>query len=380
VITVFFSDIPWYGLHQRPQHLATRFAKHSPLLWIEPATLGAKAHFSPRKVSENIHTLSLPQFPHNARNRFIRWLTWPLSVVLPIRLLLVWGQLILLRKAIKELKMQDEPAQFFVQNFQFVDLIEECTPTFLLFDYIDNAFGFVRFPRYVHRAWVKMIKRADAVTATSPTLVNLIAAHGVTAQLVTNGVEYDFFARAREQERPADLPSDGRPIIGYVGSVYAWFDFDLVKLVASMFDNTHVVIIGHEHPEIMEELGTLQSLQNIHFLGVRPYARVPEYLRYFDVGIIPFKRNLLTEAVNPVKLYEYSAAGLPTVSTFFSNDLNDYRSMIFVGGNHEEFLSLINVALTKKRDSGFTENLRAFVREHDWDAIADRLWSLLSSE
>jgi len=380
VITVFLSDITWYGLHQRPQHLATRFAKHSPLLWIEPATLGAKTHFSPRKVSENIHTLSLPQFPHNARNRFIRWLTWPLSVVLPIRLLLVWGQLILLRKAIKELKMEDEPAQFFVQNFQFVDLIEECTPTVLLFDYIDNAFGFVRFPRYVHRAWVKMIKRADVVTATSPTLVNLIAAHGISAQLVTNGVEYDFFAGVRKQERPADLPSDSRPIIGYVGSVYSWFDFDLVKIVASNFDNTHVVIIGHEHPEIMEELHALQSLPNVHFLGVRPYARIPEYLRCFDVGIIPFKRNQLTEAVNPVKLYEYSAAGLPTVSTFFSDDLNDYRSLIFVGGSHEKLLSLINVALTKKGDSGFKESLRAFARGHDWDAIADRLWSLLSPE
>ncbi|HEX9655859.1 MAG TPA: glycosyltransferase [Bacteroidota bacterium] len=379
MITVFFSDIPWYGLHQRPQHLATRFAKHTPLLWIEPATLGAETHFSPRKVSENIHTLSMPQFPHNARNRVIRWLTWPLSILLPIRLLLTWVQLILLRRAIKELEVENEPAQFFVQNFQFSDLIEECTPTVLLFDYIDNAFGFVRFPRYVHRAWVAMIKRANVVTATSPTLVKLIAQHNVTAMLVTNGVEYEFFTRMEKNERPADIPNDGKPIIGYIGSIYAWFDFDLVRLVASKFDEAHVILIGHKHPVIREESNALQSLPNVHFLGIRPYPKVPEYLRHFDVGIIPFKRNRLTESVNPVKLYEYSAAGLPTVSTFFSDDLNDYRSLIFVGGSHEEFVSLITVALTKKSDDSFAVNLQSFAREHDWDAIAEKLWSVMST-
>jgi glycosyltransferase involved in cell wall biosynthesis len=53
----------------------------------------------------------------------------------------------------------------------------------------------------------------------------------------------------------------------------------------------------------------------MHFLGRRPYADLPAYCKSFDVGLIPFKLNDLTRAVNPIKLREYLAAGLPVVST-----------------------------------------------------------------
>ena len=36
-----------------------------------------------------------------------------------------------------------------------------------------------------------------------------------------------------------------------------------------------------------------------------------------SAGIIPFKVNRLTAAVDPIKYYEYRAAGLPVISTEF---------------------------------------------------------------
>ena len=63
------------------------------------------------------------------------------------------------------------------------------------------------------------------------------------------------------------------------------------------------------------DLSPYRSIQNIHFLGRKPYADLPAYCRQFDVGLIPFKVNELTRAVNPIKLREYLAAGLPVVST-----------------------------------------------------------------
>ena len=57
------------------------------------------------------------------------------------------------------------------------------------------------------------------------------------------------------------------------------------------------------------------GLKNVHLLGEQPYAVLPSYLHQFDVACIPFLRNSLTEATNPVKFYEYLSAGKPVVST-----------------------------------------------------------------
>ena len=41
---------------------------------------------------------------------------------------------------------------------------------------------------------------------------------------------------------------------------------------------------------------------------------MPNYLIKFDVCLIPFKKNKVTEAVDPVKLYEYFSLGKPVVA------------------------------------------------------------------
>ena len=61
--------------------------------------------------------------------------------------------------------------------------------------------------------------------------------------------------------------------------------------------------------------GACAGIPNIHWLGARDHALLPAYLRYFDVGLIPFKHVPLTHNANPIKLYEYLAAGAPVVST-----------------------------------------------------------------
>ncbi len=63
------------------------------------------------------------------------------------------------------------------------------------------------------------------------------------------------------------------------------------------------------------DLSLYRTVPNMHFLGRRPYADLPAYCKGLDVGLIPFKINDLTRAVNPIKLREYLAAGLPVVST-----------------------------------------------------------------
>jgi len=385
VTLLFLSDIPWFGLHQRPQQLASRFAKRWPVLWIEPATLSRKINFTPRQIQPNLHILSLPQFPHNARHRLVRVLSALLSRIPFLRSILLRIQLFLLQRAIalldgkySGLALTRNEIGFFIQNFQLIGLVKYFHPTVVAFDYIDDAFGFVKFPQYVHEDWLNTIQRADVISATSPTLQrNIQKAHAVNVHLVSNGVEYEFFASSRETRRPPDLPPADTPIIGYVGSVYAWFDFDLMENLLKRMPDLQFVVVGHDHPGVRNRLNALSRHSNFFFLGYKPYDQVPFYLNHFDVGIIPFAKSMLTAAVNPVKLYEYSAAGVPTVATNFSDDLLVYNKIIFISGTTNEFIENLHRALRKSRDKKFVSSLRHFAQKHDWDTRAHALAKLM---
>ncbi|MFM9726349.1 glycosyltransferase, partial [Streptomyces scabiei] len=54
---------------------------------------------------------------------------------------------------------------------------------------------------------------------------------------------------------------------------------------------------------------------NVDLMGPRPYRDVPAYICNADVLIVPHRVDGFTESLDPIKLYEYRAAGRPVVST-----------------------------------------------------------------
>jgi glycosyltransferase involved in cell wall biosynthesis len=374
---IFFSDIPWESLHQRPQHLAERLAEAMAVLWVEPATLGRRSSFTPVTLGRNLHGLSLPFIPYNARNRAIRLISHILSRIVPLRTILTLVQGHLLRRALRTLGMDRDQLICVIENFQALFLISNLCPATVLYDCIDNPFGFVDFPPHVHREWHTMLERADLLVATSPNLRNIMQSQvAKPVHIVSNGVEYERFA-AMPAERPADLPPQGKPIIGYIGSVYTWLDFELLRFLCVHAPNLRVVIIGHDHPNTRSDLQTLSRFPNFSYLGLRPYASVPSYLHAFDVGIIPFRRSALTAGVNPVKLYEYSAAGLPIVATDFSPDLEAFRPMIAVCNTPEDFLTSVHRAILLRHEPQHVSTVQSFARAHDWQDKGREILRLL---
>ena len=69
------------------------------------------------------------------------------------------------------------------------------------------------------------------------------------------------------------------------------------------------------------------DLPRVHFLGAKPYAELPRYARFYDVAILPFAVNEITESVSPVKIFEYMAAGKPVVTTGLP-ECRKYRSCL----------------------------------------------------
>ena len=375
---VFFSDIPWESLHQRPQHLALRLGRRARVLWVEPVTLGRRPIFTPEEKAPGVFGVTLPAFPLNARDRWIRALAVGMSKVHTVRAILAKIQRVLLTRALRRLQSRESAITCLVQNFQFMHLTEVLHPKCVVFDYIDDAFGFTTFPDFVRSEWLLALHRADSITVTSSTLRRrILEVCEREVKLVPNGVEFDRFAHPAATSRPADLPSCNQPIIGYIGSIYPWIDFQLLDQTIELMRDVQFVMIGHLHPDVASGMNRLQRHKNFCYLGRKPYAEVPAYVNSFDVGIIPFKRTLLTEAVNPVKLYEYSAAGIPTVVTDFSDDTISFGDLILIARSVEEFARLIRDGVRRRSDSTFTGRLRSFAEKNDWDTRAQDISDLL---
>jgi hypothetical protein len=115
--------------------------------------------------------------------------------------------------------------------------------------------------------------------------------------LARNGVDLDFYD---EHYHPNNVLSDIKhPVIGYYGAIADWFDLELVMHAAKARPDYAFVLLGGVFNLDVSEL---ESLPNVRLLGQQPYPMMPQYLYHFDVCMIPFKINPITEATDPVKL------------------------------------------------------------------------------
>ncbi len=180
--------------------------------------------------------------------------------------------------------------------------------------------------------------------------------------LAKNGIDAEHYRRFYA---PNDLLAGARrPIIGYYGALASWVDAPLLEKIADAHpDATLVLAGGHFDVDFPE----LQVGPNVRLLGQRPYEEMPKLLYDFDVCMIPFLVNDITEATNPVKFYEYLYGGKPVVAPALT-ELLPYADLSYLarGGDHEEFLAQLERALAEPKDDPRRAARRKVAEENDW--------------
>ncbi|HTX68666.1 MAG TPA: glycosyltransferase [Thermoleophilia bacterium] len=197
--------------------------------------------------------------------------------------------------------------------------------------------------------------------------------------LVRNGADVEHFV-SRGRSVPTDMVQLPRPIVGYVGAVADWIDFELLRAVARLRPQWSFVLIGPVFKGMRmgdtTVLRPILDVANVYLLGPRAYEEVPAYLEAFDVATIPFKLNGLTEDTNPIKVYEYLAAGVPVVST----PLPEVLSLPGVGvaSTAAEFVEQCEIASRVRSDAdALPERVGTAVR-NSWEARAEVAWAAIS--
>ena len=101
------------------------------------------------------------------------------------------------------------------------------------------------------------------------------------------------------------------PVMGYVGTIGTWFDWEMVIALAGSNPKARVRLIGPVFG------GTPRMPRNIFLEPAVSHATAIKEMKQFNIGLIPFKATALTASVDPIKFYEYRAMGLPVISSAF---------------------------------------------------------------
>jgi len=230
----------------------------------------------------------------------------------------------------------------------------------IVYDCMDDHSGFETNHPAVVAHETQLVDNSDLVVATSRLLHNEMSQRNPNCLLVPNGGDYDHFSAlpTRDQSPVAHLPS---PVIGYYGAIAEWFDVQTVCQAAERHPAWSFVLIGYTFGSDLREL---ECRPNVYLLGEKPYAELPAYLAGFDVCTIPFLRTPLTEATNPVKVFEYLSAGKPVVAAALP-ELESLADVVYQYTTPDEFVALLEQALAEDSPS-LAASRQATARQNTW--------------
>lgn len=203
---------------------------------------------------------------------------------------------------------------------------------------------------------------ADIVTGTAKLLVQRLFNLGRhDALYLPNAANEYIFDKYRSFSRPVDFPTRGRRTAIYFGSLYGeWFAWEYV-IAAAKNSVLDIILIG-DNP------GKKDLPKNIFFLGAKKIDELPNYLMYADVAILPFVPGKISDAVSPIKVFEYLFAGKPVVSTRLPEILE--YSGVFIADNPDHFAKL---CATVSATNELIEQNDMFISQNSWFTRLDKI-------
>lgn len=202
--------------------------------------------------------------------------------------------------------------------------------------------------------------RSTSASSVSQNLADVLHADfGLASTAIPNGVDLAAYVGPCATTF-ADLPT--APFAVYVGSVQERVDISLMQAACAVMP---VVVAGPVAPSMRPAV----EASGVRALGAIPADHVPDLLRAGAVGLIPHHVNALTNTMDPMKLREYLAAGLPVVTTIAPPaDMSTRRVIVARGDNFVE-------AVRAARGIGPLGEPDPDVRHRTWADVADELFA-----
>ena len=222
----------------------------------------------------------------------------------------------------------------------------------------------------------ELCRKADAVIVCSQALFQRRRHLTGNLHLVPNGVDANHYRMV--SQTPVDVDANTvawpKPVLGYTGTLHAdRIDVALVRELAESMQSGSIVLVGPNHlpPADLDRL----RHPKIFLIGAVSYEQIPEYMRNFDVCIVPHLVTPFTESLNPIKLWEYLAAGKPIISTRVAG-FRDYPDFVYLADNCAGFVAALRVAFAES--PSLVDQRRDEASRHSWSVRLDTVEAIIA--
>jgi PEP-CTERM/exosortase A-associated glycosyltransferase len=243
--------------------------------------------------------------------------------------------------------------------------------------------------RLTRRLESYVFKNADAVFCISQGLKDDIEQRGLGIKhlnLAPNAVDLAQFDQIHERDSAleASLGYQGKKVIGFIGSFYAYEGVDLV--IKAMPDilrkvpNAVLMLVGGgiEESNLKALVKSSHLEESVKFVGRVPHSEVSKYASLVDAFVFARTSIRLTNLVTPLKPLEAMAQGRLVVAS----DVGGHKELIENGKTGYLFKADDPVALTQAVTNALTDEVKAkemiiagrkFVEtERSWRAVSAR--------
>ncbi|MEI2423135.1 glycosyltransferase [Arthrospira platensis SPKY2] len=213
-----------------------------------------------------------------------------------------------------------------------------------------------------------VLSDATHVFFTSEPLAERKKMHCRSYSTVGNGVFFQVFDTYRVNVLPV---KNLRKSVGYLGNLSDFFDWSLMVKVCERMPEIdfffHGQVEHHRLQKVKAYVEKLQALPNTYFSGCvsRPVGAAS--INRYDALIIPFVVNEAMHAVNPLKLWEYFATGLPVVSSPM-DAIKIPEPYLRIADTVEKWIYALKISVMEADEVAKNDRI-SLAKEHSWDAL-----------
>jgi glycosyltransferase involved in cell wall biosynthesis len=331
-------------------HYATRFARHVPVLFVQPdeASVAEEAsghpnvtivHAGPRYGTEQ-STIVRSVLETRTLSRPLLWVYNPNYEVLQAHL--------------------DGALRVFHATEDY----------FLVPEYETEPPG---AQRYEHRRWRRNLQRrlvlelqsVDFVVCVTPGLARTCrrtCAYGGPLLVLENGCDYAFWAAGRS----APKRSGASNVVIYQGGINERLDTSLIAAVMNALPDWEFRFCGPVSASF-SDWRLVERQPNFRYLGKLQPEALRDALYDADVGIMPYVQEPIIERQSlPLKAFEYAACGLPVVSVPI--DAIAHQTDVFrFARSAKDFATAIIKESSTRDDPVRRTNRQNAARQQDYD-------------
>lgn len=348
---IVFCHLRWDFVYQRPQHLISRMSQNLKVLLIEEPIAydpGEENSANLNVIHDNLHVLQ-PKVKD-------------IESIITI---------------IPQYIKNSDPLLGWFYSASFTPLLDLFEFETIVYDCMDELTLFKGAPEHLLAQEKYLMANADIVFTGGKSLYESKKQHHSNVYCFPSSVDQKHFAQALNGVAiPQDISHLREPVVGYFGVIDERIDLQLLHETARKMPNVSFVMIG---PLAKIDQSDLPQEDNIHYLGMRAYNELPNYLKGFDIAMMPFAINDATKYISPTKTLEYMAAGKPIISTKITDVVRDYSICVNLIETADEFCEAITYLFEKSDQLSLQLEYYDILQNTSWDVTAAKMQSIIKT-